>query len=822
MLTWLALTAVGCATSLGLLRDSVPAGRRRLHPFPAPERPFLPRADAVPPGSEVVVAAVPEPVAPEPLLQRLGRHAAVHHRSYVATWCVLVITGFAVSLGFVGGSSLFDRLETGDTLAPGQSVQARNLLQATGSSSMPVILRVDGADFRDPELTVAVRGAVERLKKIEGVGRVSAPMSHPGWPKEPRAWALVGDNDPASGRFLIAVDAGSEPSSDLQQAVIRELGGPTSDMIAPFADDVEVGGTTVLVEGIVDQVKHDLKVGEGVAMPLSLLLMVFVFGGFVAAGLPIIGAIASISGALTLLFGFSHVMALDPPVVNIATVMGLALCIDYGLLMVSRFREELAGIAPGVASRDLTKHQINEAVGASVATAGRTILFSGVIVGISLSGLLIFDAQIVRAIGAAGVAVVVIALLVALTLVPALCALGARRLGHHQGVEAAPEEGVFSRLAAIVQRRPALTTVLSVVVLLVIALPALDLRLNSASVEMLPPQASERVFFDELDRDFPILTTPTVSVVAQTSVRKAKALARELTKEIADEEATAKKPTARKLGPAPDNVDAAGLQSDGKGLVLIDLYTEGGPMGEAARDLAESARAEDTSFPTWTTGSAASLDDYTDSVASRAPWAVLWIAGATFILLFLLTGSVVIPLKALLLNVVSLGASLGVLVWIFQYGHLESLLRFESAAGVESVIPLMVLAFGFGLSMDYEVFLLARIIELHEQGHDDDSAVRLGLQRSGRIITSAALIMIIVFAGFAVGEMVVIKQTGVALAVAVLIDATIVRMVIVPATMTTLGEWNWWAPRWMKRVHARWGVSEHSSPIAPRLDHQTV
>ena len=208
-------------------------------------------------------------------------------------------------------------------------------------------------------------------------------------------------------------------------------------------------------------------------------------------------------------------------------------------------------------------------------------------------------------------------------------------------------------------------------------------------------------------------------------------------------------------------------------------------------------------------------------MADRAPWAALWIAGATFLLLFLLTGSVVIPVKALVLNVVSLGASLGILVWVFQYGNLESVLRFDSAGGIESVIPLLVLAFGFGLSMDYEVFLLARIIELHEQGYDDDTAVRLGLQRSGRIITSAALIMVIVFAGFAAGQMLVIKQTGLALAVAVLIDATVVRMVIVPATMTMLGRWNWWAPGWMKRLHARYGVREHSSPVvddAPLAD----
>ncbi|WP_110240817.1 MMPL family transporter [Nocardioides gilvus] len=803
-LTWLALTLVGLATSVGLLGGSSQPGRRRLTGRTAPPPPSLTR---VPVAASKALGT--EPLAKEPFLQRMGRHAAINHRAYVTTWAALVVVGFATSLGLLGGSSLFDRLETGDTLAPGPAAVGRELVQSSEKTSVPVLLRVDGVDFRDPELTVKVRGAVKRLRQIEGVGKVSSPMSHPGWPTAPEAWALVGDNDPDSGRFVIAVEAGDEPGSDLQQEVIRELRGPTSDLLAPMADEMRVGGVTVLVDGINDQVKQDLKVGEGIAMPLSLLLMVFVFGGFTAAGLPIVGAVASISGAMALLFGFSHVMALDPPVVNIATVMGLALCIDYGLLLVSRFREELTAVAPGVPAADLRRDQINEAVGAAVATSGRTILFSGVIVGISLSGLLVFDAQIVRAIGLAGVAVVLLALVVALTLVPALCAMGATRLGNHQGVEAAPDEGVFSRLAAIVQRRPGLTTVLSISVLLVIALPALDLRLNSASVEMLPPQAEERAFFTDLEEDFPLLTTPTVSVVAQSTMKEARRLARDLGEQVD----LTRKPMVSRLGPAPEDVQADGLQAEGAGLVQISLHTAGGPMGEDARILVEGSRTGATTFPTWTTGPAAFLDDFTDSVLDRAPWAILWIAGATFILLFLLTGSVVIPLKALLLNAVSLGASIGVLVWVFQYGNLEWLLGFESASGVESVIPLMVLAFGFGLSMDYEVFLLARIIELHEEGHDDNTAVRLGLQRSGRIITSAALIMIIVFAGFAVGEMVVVKQTGVALAVAVAIDATLVRMIIVPATMTTLGKWNWWAPPWMKRIHARWGVSEHGSPV---------
>lgn len=748
----------------------------------------------------------------QPLLFRLGRSAARHRGRFVATWMVVALLGFATSLGLLGNESLFDRLESGDIDAPGQAQTGRELLAETGDSGLTVMLRVDGADLSDPALARSVEKVVSRVERLDGVTRVDSPMTTPGWPRDPASLALVADNDPSSGSFVVvAHESSGDPGGPEQDAVVAELES-AGDQLATYAEETSVGGTGLLVEDIVGQIKSDLTRGEGIALPLSLLLMVVVFGGFVAAGMPILGAVAAISGGLTILLGFSHVLALDASVVNIVTVMGLALSIDYGLLLVSRFREELANVAPGVASRDLTRQQVEDAVAGAVATAGRTVLFSALVVGISLSGLMLFEAPIMQAIGAAGVSVVLVALVVALTLVPALCAVGAKRLGRRQGAEHAPDEGVFSRFAALGQRRPALTTLVSVGVLILLALPVLDLRLNTSGVELLPADAQQRVFFEQLEEDFPALAGPTVTVVAQATPDQVAAWVPEL--EAIDGIVRVDPP--QDLGAFPAGVDAEGADPDGPGLYSVAIHTEGGAMDDAARDTSETLRTADAGFPTWTTGQAASLQDFTEAVADRAPWAALWIGGATFVLLFLLTGSVVIPLKALVLNVVSLGASLGILTWVFQDGHLESLLRFDSTGGIESVIPLLVLAFGFGLSMDYEVFLLARIIELHEQGHDDDTAVRLGLQRSGRIITSAALIMVIVFAGFAAGEMLVIKQTGFALAVAVLVDATLVRMVIVPATMTMLGRWNWWAPAWMKRVHARYGVSEHSSPLVAR------
>ena len=231
------------------------------------------------------------------------------------------------------------------------------------------------------------------------------------------------------------------------------------------------------------------------------------------------------------------------------------------------------------------------------------------------------------------------------------------------------------------------------------------------------------------------------------------------------------------------------------------------PGDAVARDVVHQIRALDAPFPTWVTGQAASQIDFTAAVVERAPWAIGIVAVACLVLLFLMTGSVVVPVKALLTNVISLAASLGVLVWVFQDGHLSGLLNFTPTGGIETYVIALVIAFGFGLAMDYEVFLLSRIKELVDQGVPNDRAVRLGLQRSGRIITSAALIVIVVFAGFVAGELLVIKEVGFSLAVAVLIDATLVRMLLVPATMTLLGRANWWAPRFLRRVSERIAIT---------------
>ena len=378
-----------------------------------------------------------------------------------------------------------------------------------------------------------------------------------------------------------------------------------------------------------------------------------------------------------------------------------------------------------------------------------------------------------RAIGLAGVSVVLVAMVVAVTLVPALAVLGARRLSR-KASRAVEDTGVFSRLAVAVQRRPVSVILAGLVVLVAAALPTLDMRLTASGTELLPVTAPQRVFFDTLRSDYPALAAPEVTVVARSADTAAVTAALQPLRAEPGVTDLAVRPLGTEYQLASFRVGAP------------DLGRGPGPRHE---DLQPRARLRDLGH-----GPGVGQIDFLDSMSRGAPYAVALVVLGTFVLLFLMTGSVVIPAKALLLNVISLGAALGVVVWIFQDGNLEGLLNFTSVGAVESMVPFLVLAFGFGLSMDYEVFLLSRITEEYHAGAQSDRAVSLGLQRTGRIITSAALLIIIVFAGFIAGDILIIKQMGVALVAAVAIDATIVRMLLVPATMTVLGRWNWWAP----------------------------
>ncbi|MEW1953803.1 MMPL family transporter [Terrabacter sp. NPDC080008] len=726
------------------------------------------------------------PAGPTPRtrLARLGGVIARHPRSWVAVWAVVAAACFAIAVGGVTGESLFERLHSGAPTVASESSRAQDVIAQSQPALETLTLQVTGARLDDPATVARGAAATKEIAGVPGVKSVRSPLLSPKGVDDPRTAFLLEGGSPAAGGFVTVVDF--EPGQDKAAQDAAEAKAEQKLLAVPAAMGAQgsVGSTNKVIKAITSTVERDLLRGEGIALPLTFLVMFFVFAGFIAAGMPVVGALVSIGGALLSLFVFSHVVDLDATVVNIVTLLGLGLSIDYGLLTVSRFREELAHRAHEVPTRE----EVALAAERTVATSGRTVLFSGLTVAIALAGLLIFEASIMRAIGVAGVSVVLVAMVVAITLVPALCVLGARRLAR-KAVERTSDVGFFSRLADGVQGRPVVVIVGIVVVLVFLALPTLSMRLTSSGTELLPKDAQQRVFFDQLNRDYPALSSPEVTVVAASA------------------DTAAVTAWAQQFKTSP-GVESVAVQPLGATHQRVDLRVAGRPTSNDAQDLVSRVRGTTAPFQTLTTGQAAGQIDFLDSMAARAPYAVGLVVLGTFVLLFLMTGSVVMPVKALLLNVISLGAALGVVVWIFQDPHLEGLLNFSSVGAVESMVPFLVLAFGFGLSMDYEVFLLSRIVEFHRQGVENDRAVSLGLQRTGRIITSAALLIVIVFAGFVAGDILIIKQMGLALVAAVVIDATLVRMLLVPATMTLLGRWNWWAPAPLRRLHDRFGITE--------------
>ena len=745
-----------------------------------------------------------------PVFDTLGRVAARSPKILILVWTAITAACFAVAVVGVGGESLFERLSTGNPSVPGsESYEAEQIFEANTQQGEGLTLAVEGVDPADPALAEPVAAAREDIARVDGVESVIDPFVVPGGPANPAAAPLLAQNGEG---FLVVVqlepdlgEAAEEAALADVEELLRELPEVLID-VAPGATG-QVGGTSLIVEEITSQVEEDLTTGEAIALPIALLVMVMVFGGFIAAAMPMAGALASIAGGLGSVYVLSHWLDMDASVVNVVTILGLGLSIDYGLLIVSRFREELHAIVDVDQGSSVRRRRgdgaVETALRRTMVTAGRTVAFSAVTVAISIAGLLAFQPAILRAFGAGGVAVILIAVATALTLVPALLALAGRRmakpglLGRIPGLRSVlartgdvqSEEGLFSRLAASVQRRPWWVMGGSIVLLAVLSLPLTHLELRNSTIELLPLGSDQRTYVETISEQYPGSASASVFVVAEGSLEEVSAWAEDL----ADLPAVASVDPAMTLG----SYVVVGIRPDSDD-----------PGGDVAQEVVHDVRATEAPFETYVTGQAAHQIDFVTALRDRVAWAAGIVVVATFVLLFLMTGSLVIPLKALLINALSLAASLGVLVWAFQDGHLSGLLSFASTGGIETYVVALIVAFAFGLAMDYEVFLLSRIKELYDRGESNDEAVRLGLQRSGRIITSAALIIIVVFTGFVFGKLLVIKEVGFALAVAVLIDATLVRMLLVPATMTLLGKYNWWAPAPLQRFQRRWAI-EH-------------
>jgi trehalose monomycolate/heme transporter len=544
----------------------------------------------------------------------------------------------------------------------------------------------------------------------------------------------------------------------------------------------EVGGVVGFAEQSNAQTKKDISRAEIFSLPVLLILLILIFRGLLAALSPlVIGGIA-ILGAFVAVRLLTYVTDISVFAINVITLLGLGMAVDYSLFVVSRFREELA-----------KGKDVHTAIGTTVATAGRTVVVSGLTIVLALSSLLIFPQPFLGGMAIGGMAAVLVAMVAALTVLPA----GLSLLGHRVDALRVPlprlsQGQIWGRIAHAVMRRPVFFVVGVLVVLAALALPFTKVQWGGFDERVLPADTPARVVQDRLADEFPGASGNPIQVLVQHG------------------------PAAGLANAIRALPGVAGVQVTRDALITVN--TTASPTSAAAREVVSDIR--DLPPPAGATvlvgGRAAAVVDLLDSLRARLPWMALIMAAATMVLLFLAFGSVLLPIKAVLMNLVSIGASFGVVVWIFQDGHLEGLLRFESTGFIEPSNMILVLAVLFGLATDYEVFLLSRIREEWDRTGDNTDAVATGLQHTGRIITAAALLLIVVVGGFATGGVTVVKTIGVGMIVAIIVDATLVRALLVPATMRLLGRWNWWAPGILGRFYARYGIHDESPSPEPR------
>jgi putative drug exporter of the RND superfamily len=717
----------------------------------------------------------------ENLVGRVGRWCFRHWAWVLVAWAVAVAAGIAAT------GPLFGRLVDSGVPPTVESVAGTTVLNAGNDSAGTVVGVVDGIDPASAEVQAAVTATVGRLNLVTGVRSVVDP-----YPYLP----------PVTGRPVISADGRalliSVTLADLTRGETDTAVAAITEELHGLADDlpgarVDVGGSAALSRQVTRAVREDLQRAEFISLPITLIILILVFGGLVAAGLPVLTAAVSVAAAMGVLLGFSTFTDIDQDGVTVVTLLGLGLSVDYGLLLVARYREEL-----------LRGHEPSVAIGRAWTTAGRTIFFSALTVAAALSGLLMFDLSVLTALGAAGVSIALVAMLGSLTFAAALVGLLRRwikpsRRDRRRAASGAAdgERGFFARLSRMVQRRPVLVAVATAAVLLTAGAPLVSTGVKLPRLEGIPRTIEGARVADAMTERFGQRPTPAITVIARTDAATLDAWA------------------ARwRSDPAVTRIAPADVRS---GVAYVGIDVVGEAQGPRARDLVHRLRADrPPGSQSWVTGDVARLIDLMALIEDGLPLALGVTALAMLMLLFLMTGSLVVPVKAIIANVVSLGATFGVLTAVFGHGFGSGVLDTLTVGALNPFVVVVVFAFAFGLSMDYEIFLLARIKEYVDAGADTDTAVRRGLQHTGRVITSAALLMVIVFACFAAARIGNIEQIGLGLTVAVLIDATIVRCLLVPATMTLLGRWNWWAPRWMARLHDRIGLSERSTPDPDR------
>ena len=692
------------------------------------------------------------------MLTRLGSLSAARPRR-----TLIVVFLFIALAGLIGGP-LAGKLDSSGGFATdsSESTRASDQLQAaTGRESSPgVVLLVTGGS--GAALEQRAQAVADRLADVPGIAEAA-----------PAGLSRDGDSRLVTG----VVDARADD---------EEVG---ETALAAFEGEqgVTVGGGAVSGAQIGETVEEDLGRAEMFAFPLLILLSLIFFRGR-AALLPLVVGIATVLGTFLALTGINEIYGLSVFALNLVIGLGLGLAIDYTLFLVTRFREELGG---GASQGD--------AIRTTMATAGRTVVFSSATVAAALATLIVFPLGFAQSMGIAGATVAIVAAAAALAISPALLALWGRKLlpKHDRGAAAAEDR--WHRLAHGVMRRPGVVAAVTAALMLAIALPATGVNWTPVDSTVIPTDKSSRVVADAIERDFGGTgdTPVTVAIDAPSS------------------DGAEVRSFAAQVGDIAGVRSVAAPADLGRETWQLDVSVTGDPAGDTAQAVVADVRALDPGFQTAVTGPAAEFVDQQDAIGSRLLVAVLLLAGLTFTVLWLMTGSVVLPLKAIVMNALTVGAALAPLLFIYQSGRFEDVLGYTSNGGIEPTDFLVTAALVFALSTDYGVFLLGRIKEARDGGANDREAVAIGVARTGRVVTAAAILLAVAIGAFSTSSISFIQQIGIATATGVLLDAFIVRTFLVPSLMALLGKWNWWSPRPLRRLHDRIGLSEGGpAPVA--------
>jgi len=694
------------------------------------------------------------------MFEKLGSLIVKRRRLIFSLFMVAIFSAGAI------GSSVFGKLDSGGYNDPkSDSAKAFEYLTDVFKVKDPaVVLVVETSNgVNDPAVVATATKLETSLKNESGVGSTLSYWSAGGAP------TLKSSDSNSAFLFIYSEDVEWDNVQSLGKRIQEKYEGKFENL------NIYASGTGVFAHAINTKIADDLKLSEAISIPLTFILLVFVFGGLVASSMPLLVGVSAILGSLFVIYLLTLFTGVSVFALNLITGLGLGLGIDYSLLVVNRFREELH-----------SGKSVDEAVKRTVETAGKTVFYSGLTVVITLAALMLFPLMFLKSFGYAGVTVVIMAVLGALVALPALLAILGKRIDKavvRKGALKPKEDGRWAQTARFVMRKPVSVVVLSLVLLTVLAAPIKNIVFSQVDSRVLPASNPAAYAAQLITERFPGQEGNPIEIIIPGGASNIEQI-NNFTQEIAKVFGVVRVGEPQILG------------NDVRVIAVHDM----GPRTPAAEALIKEIRLIPSPDQTLIGGVAADYADTQIGIAKTMPWALTWIAIGVLILLFVFTGSLILPIKAVILNILSLAATLGVITWIFVDGNLKWLVGdFTTTGSVDTGSIILVAVVAFGLSMDYELFLLSRIKEEHDAGRSNVESVATGLQRSARIITAAAGLLAIVFASFVLSGVTSIKMLGFGVAFAIILDATLVRALLVPALMRLFGERNWWAPKSLKR-----------------------